>query len=99
MAMWNKSLLTLTLNTQVKAVEDILAIANRRGCLCIDHYVRIPDPGLTNVQRRRITLDRADRKTLVEIEDVAIGQAHAWKSRDEIRRFFSEKHSGWNFQR
>ena len=97
MAMWNKSLITLTLDCQSRATELIMDIAQAKQVLSFKNYVRINDPQLTKAQMKLITLDRSDKKALAEIEDIALAQGNMWKNKSEVVGFFQTKTKKWKF--
>lgn len=94
---WKEKLITLPLNSQSKSIEDFLEITVRNKILPIEQYIRIPDPKLNKAQHDVISMDRADKKALTAIEDVALSHAHSWKNKEEIKHFFINKIRNWKF--
>lgn len=94
---WNKKIISLTLNSQSKSIENILKIASEKELFLMKKYVRIPDPNLNNAQRKIISMDRSDKRAINAIRDIALKQAHEWKNKNDIKPFFALKTKGWNF--
>jgi len=91
MLLWNKTLLSLSLNTQTKAMEEMMAFIASEKLLKTDHYVRIANTGATSAYKRQIELDRTDKLPMREIAALGKADAEYWLEKEEINYFFKNK--------
>ncbi|MES0489348.1 MAG: CBASS cGAMP-activated phospholipase [Leptospirales bacterium] len=91
MLLWNKTLLSLSLNVQTKALEELMQFFANEKRLETEHYVRIANTGATSEFKRQIELDRTDKLPMMEISKLAETDAKYWLGRDEINYFFEKK--------
>ena len=73
-------------------------LIQRENLLHIKCYIRIPDHKLNSEQLKIIKLDRANKHSLIELEDIGISQGNMWKNKPEIKNFFNEKSFNWKFK-
>jgi len=91
MLLWNKTLLSLTLNTATKSMEEMMEFIASEKLLKTEHYVRIANTGATSAYKRQIGLDRTDKLPMREIAKLGEMDADYWLGRDEIDYFFENK--------
>lgn len=97
MLLWNKTLISLALNTQTKWTEKFMQYVGDNNHLYLDELVRIANTGDASAFKRKIELDRADSMAMSEIEKLANEDVEYWLEHKKIKHFFKKKHGGWKF--
>ncbi len=97
MLLWNKTLISLALNTQTKWTEKFMQYLADNKHLYIKDFVRIANTGATSAFKKQIELDRADPMAMREIEKLANEDIEFWRNQTTLKSFFKEKQNGWKF--
>lgn len=88
---WKDDLVDLTMSVQSKVMHNLLKIAFEKEFLPVRNYIRIPDPELKPTQIKVLELDRADKKAIDTISDLAYSKVYDCVNNPEIKEVFRSK--------